>query len=131
MWSLVARMSVTVSSVSDCTAAMSASTSAAACCLLREVLDLVGDDGEALAVLAGAGGLDVGVEREQVRLLGDLRDDVDDSPMSSIRSERENRSTASAERDSMPAMRQWLTRRLPGPFRHGRRLHGRLCDRRR
>ena len=47
---------------------------------LGQVLDLVGDDGEALALLAGLGGDDGGVEREQVRLLGDVVDDVDDLP---------------------------------------------------
>ena len=41
--------------------------------LLRQLLDLVGDDGEALAGLPGTGGLDRGVEREQVGLLGDAR----------------------------------------------------------
>ena len=40
--------------------------------LLRELLDLVGDDREALAGLTGPRGLDGGVERQQVRLLGDL-----------------------------------------------------------
>ena len=45
---------------------------------LGEVLDLVGDDGEALAVLAGLRGDDGGVEREQVGLLGDVVDDVED-----------------------------------------------------
>ncbi len=46
--------------------------------LLGEVLDLVGDDGEALARLAGAGGLDGGVQGEEVGLLGDGADDLDD-----------------------------------------------------
>ena len=41
--------------------------------LLRQLLDLVGDDGEALAGLTGPGGLDRGVQRQQVRLLGDAR----------------------------------------------------------
>ena len=45
---------------------------------LGQILDLVGDDGEALALLAGLRGDDGGVEREQVRLLGDVVDDVDD-----------------------------------------------------
>ena len=45
---------------------------------LGEILDLVGDDREALAVLAGLRGDDRGVEREQVRLLGDVVDDVHD-----------------------------------------------------
>ena len=42
--------------------------------LLGELADLFGDDGEAAALLAGAGGLDGGVEREQVGLLGDAGD---------------------------------------------------------
>ena len=46
--------------------------------LLRQLLDLVGDDGEALARLAGPRRLDGGVQREQVGLLGDARDDLDD-----------------------------------------------------
>ena len=41
---------------------------------LGELADLVGDDGEAAAGLAGAGGLDRGVEREQVGLVGDRGD---------------------------------------------------------
>ena len=41
--------------------------------LLGEVLDLVRDDGEALARLARPRRLDGGVEREQVGLLGDAR----------------------------------------------------------
>ena len=47
--------------------------------LLGELADLVGDDGEAAAVLAGAGGLDRGVQRQQVRLLGDAGDRGDDA----------------------------------------------------
>jgi hypothetical protein len=39
---------------------------------------LVGDDREALAVLAGARGLDGGVEREQIGLIGDAGDRLDD-----------------------------------------------------
>ena len=42
-----------------------------------ELADLVGDDGEALARLAGAGRLDRGVDREDVGLLGELGDDVE------------------------------------------------------
>ena len=42
--------------------------------LLGELADLVGDDREAAALIAGAGGLDRGVEREQVGLLGDAGD---------------------------------------------------------
>ena len=47
--------------------------------LLGQLADLFGDDGEAAALLAGAGGLDGGVEREQVGLLGDAGDRVDDA----------------------------------------------------
>ncbi len=47
--------------------------------LLGQLADLLGDDGEAAALLAGAGGLDRGVEREQVGLLGDAGDRVDDA----------------------------------------------------
>ena len=43
---------------------------------LGEILDLVGDDREALALLAGLRRDDRGVQREQVRLLGDVVDDV-------------------------------------------------------
>ena len=42
--------------------------------LLGQRADLVGDDGEAAAVLAGAGGLDRGVEGQQVGALGQLAD---------------------------------------------------------
>ena len=41
---------------------------------LGELADLVGDDGEAAALLTGAGGLDRGVEREEVGLVGDRGD---------------------------------------------------------
>jgi hypothetical protein len=41
--------------------------------LLGQLLDLVGDHGEALARLTGPGGLDGGVQRQQVGLLGDAR----------------------------------------------------------
>ena len=46
--------------------------------LLRQLLDLVGDDREALAGLAGPGRLDGGVQRQQVGLLGDRGDHLDD-----------------------------------------------------
>ena len=46
--------------------------------LLGELADLLGDDREAAALLAGAGGLDGGVERQQVGLLGDRGDRLDD-----------------------------------------------------
>ena len=42
-----------------------------------QAADLVGHDREAAAVLAGAGGLDGRVEREQVDLVGDVADHVD------------------------------------------------------
>ncbi len=45
---------------------------------LGERFDLVCDDGEAVAGLAGGGGFDGGVERQQVGLVGDVVDDVDD-----------------------------------------------------
>ena len=46
---------------------------------LGQLADLVGDDGEAPAALTGAGGLDRGVEREQVGLAGDVLDRLDDA----------------------------------------------------
>ena len=45
---------------------------------LGELADLVGDDCEALALLAGSGRLDGGVEGEEVGLLGDVVDRLDD-----------------------------------------------------
>ena len=45
---------------------------------LGQLANLVGDDGEALAALAGAGGLDRGVQRQQVRLARDVLDRLDD-----------------------------------------------------
>jgi hypothetical protein len=45
---------------------------------LGELADLGGDDGEPLARLAGPGGLDGGVQREQVRLRGDVVDQLQD-----------------------------------------------------
>ena len=56
--------------------------------LLGQLADLLGDDGEAAALLAGASGLDGGVERQQVRLLGDAGDRVDD-PADLLRASRE------------------------------------------
>ena len=44
----------------------------------RELSDLVSDDGEALALLTCARRFDRGVEREQIRLLGDAGDRRDD-----------------------------------------------------
>ena len=40
--------------------------------LLGQDADLLGHDGEALALLAGAAGLDGGVERQQVGLVGQV-----------------------------------------------------------
>ena len=45
---------------------------------LGELAHFVGDDGKTAPLLAGAGGLDGGVEREQVGLVGDLADHADD-----------------------------------------------------
>ena len=42
--------------------------------LLGELADLAGDDGEAASLLAGARRLDARIQREEVRLLGDVRD---------------------------------------------------------
>jgi len=44
-----------------------------------EFLDFVGDDGEAEAVFAGAGGFDGGVEGKQIGLAGDAIDQGDDA----------------------------------------------------
>ena len=46
--------------------------------LLGELADLLGDDREPAALLAGAGGLDRGVQRQQVGLLGDPGDRLHD-----------------------------------------------------
>ena len=43
-----------------------------------EAADFAGDDCEAAALLAGAGGFDGGVEGEEIGLAGDLVDDGDD-----------------------------------------------------
>ena len=45
---------------------------------LGQLLDFVGHDGEALAGLAGPGGLDGGIQGQQIRLLGNGGDDLDD-----------------------------------------------------
>ena len=45
---------------------------------LGQLADLVGDDGEALALLAGPGRLDGRVQGQQVGLLGDVVDRLDD-----------------------------------------------------
>ena len=47
--------------------------------LLGQLADLVGDDREPAALLAGAGGLDGRVQRQQVGLLGDAGDRLDDA----------------------------------------------------
>ena len=49
--------------------------------LAGQRLDLAGHHREAAAGLAGAGGLDGGVEREQIGLLGDVGDQATTSPM--------------------------------------------------
>ena len=46
--------------------------------VLGQFADLIGDNGEPAACFASAGGLDGGVESQQIRLLGDVVDDVDD-----------------------------------------------------
>ena len=45
---------------------------------LGQFTHFIGHDGESAAVLAGASGFDRGVEREQVRLIGDVFDRIDD-----------------------------------------------------
>ena len=72
---------------------------AADCGLLGEPPHLVGDDGEAAALVAGASRLDRGVQRQQVRLLGDRRDRVDDAadPPGALREVVDRRRTASEE----------------------------------
>src|SRR5690606_4398470 len=45
---------------------------------LGELAHLLGDDGKTLARFAGTRGLDAGVERQKIRLEGDLVDDGDD-----------------------------------------------------
>jgi hypothetical protein len=45
---------------------------------LRELAHFFGHDGETQAVLAGACGLDGGVERQQIGLLGEIVDHFDD-----------------------------------------------------
>ena len=47
-------------------------------CLLRQFLDLVGDDREALSDLSGARRFDRRVESQEIGLLGDRSDDLDD-----------------------------------------------------
>ena len=44
----------------------------------RKLADLVGDDRKAAAVIASASRFDCGIEREQIRLVGDLVDRVND-----------------------------------------------------
>ena len=50
------------------------------CRAIREIPDLFGNDSEAAARIARARGLDRGVERQQIRALGDQIDRVDDAP---------------------------------------------------
>ena len=45
--------------------------------LLGQLLDFGGHDGKALAGVAGAGGLDRGIQRQQIGLLGDVLDHFD------------------------------------------------------
>src|SRR5207342_706794 len=68
--------------------------------------DLLGDDREAAALLAGAGGLDGGVERQQVGLLGDAGDRVDEAD------------------DLARALRELADRRRDGGGELAHRAHG-------
>jgi hypothetical protein len=68
---------------------------------LGEILDLVGDDGEALAVLARLRRDDGGVQREQVRLLGHVVDDLQDLPMASMRKPRFEMTATASWLDSL------------------------------
>ena len=64
--------------------------------LLGELAHLVGDDGEAASVLAGACRLDRGVQRQQVGLIGDRGDRVDDAadPLGALRQRADRRADA-------------------------------------
>ncbi|MNV80600.1 hypothetical protein D3C71_1742140 [compost metagenome] len=44
---------------------------------LRQLTDFLGDDRKSLAGLACAGGLDAGIERQEIGLEGDVVDDTD------------------------------------------------------
>ena len=48
------------------------------CRALSKFAHFLGDDGKALAGLAGTGGFHAGIEREKIGLEGDLVDDDDD-----------------------------------------------------
>ena len=99
--------------------------------LLGELADLLGDDGEAAALLAGAGGLDRGVEREQVGLLGDAGDRVDDAADLLGLARRGRSIAAPTSREDVgdrriasvacAAARDALARRRRGPARRPRR----------
>jgi hypothetical protein len=41
-------------------------------CALCQLSDFVSDDGKAAALFAGSGGLNGGIQREQIRLIGDV-----------------------------------------------------------
>ena len=95
--------------------------------LLGELAHLVGDDREAAALLAGAGRFDRGVQREQVRLLGDAGDRVDD-PADAARTSRPSRDrdarlAGSRSRTASIASRRRAT--APPPARRPRGRHRR------
>ena len=90
--------------------------------LLGELAHLLGDDGEAAALLARARGLDGGVERQQVGLRGDGGDGLDDaadlvglappsSPMAALRRARRPRGRPPSRRSPRARRRR---RRRPG-----------------
>ena len=105
--------------------------------LLREVLDLAGDDREALARLAGPGRLDGGVEREQVGLRCDGGDDLHDvADLGARRAERVDRRRAPPRPPPRwwppSARRGWRCRRSRGRSRPSppcRRRRSRRCRR--
>jgi hypothetical protein len=66
---------------------------------LGEALHLLGDDGEGLSVSSRARRLDGRVEREELRLVGDLLDDARDAPICSLLRPR-----ASTVRAEMPTV---------------------------
>ena len=103
---------------------------------LGQLAHLRGDDREARAGLAGAGGLDRGVERQQVGLLGDLVDQLA-GPRRSSGCARPARASARRSPGPAPACRA-SCRRSARRRRHGRALSaievavdGQLLDRRR
>src|SRR5919204_322309 len=82
--------------------------------LLGQLADLLGDDREAAALLAGARRLDGRVQRQEVRLLGDAGDRVDDAAdLLGLASEIAHRGGH-------------LVRGLPDPTHGGGDLRGRL-----